>query len=129
MDVIIIIGLAGCMLAAALTVPAGFGLATMTTPLFLLWFEPHQAIAGVAIVHGAHNAMKSRMLRDHIDSDALRRFGWALLLGALIGAALQTVIPYVCIDEPLQRRLAAATITHMIPNTEKRENQYAGANM
>ena len=93
MDVAIVVGLAGCMLAAALTVPAGFGLATMTTPLFLLWFEPHQAIAGVAIVHGAHNAMKSRMLRTHIDSDALRRFGWALLLGALIGAALQTVIP------------------------------------
>ena len=80
------------MLAAALTVPAGFGLATMTTPLFLFWFEPHQAIAGVAIVHGAHNAMKSRILRTHIDADALRRFGWALLLGALVGAVLQTVI-------------------------------------
>ena len=106
MDVIIIIGLAGCMLAAALTVPAGFGLATMTTPLFLLWFEPHQAIAGVAIVHGAHNAMKSRMLRDHIDSDALRRFGWALLLGALIGAALQTVIP----SDPLLLLVGVALI-------------------
>lgn len=65
----------------------------MTTPIFLLWFEPHHAIAGVAIVHGAHNAMKSRMLRTHIDRNALRRFGWALLLGALIGALLQTVIP------------------------------------
>ena len=106
MDVVIIIGLAGCMLAAALTVPAGFGLATMTTPLFLLWFEPHQAIAGVAIVHGAHNAMKSRMLRDHIDSDALRRFGWALLLGALIGAALQTVIP----SDPLLLLVGVALI-------------------
>ena len=65
----------------------------MTTPIFLLWFEPHHAIAGVAIVHGAHNAMKSRMLRTHIDRNALRRFGWALILGALIGALLQTVIP------------------------------------
>jgi len=65
----------------------------MTTPIFLLWFEPHHAIAGVAIVHGAHNAAKSRMLRTHIDRNALRRFGWALLLGALIGALLQTVIP------------------------------------
>lgn len=88
-----VLGLAGCLLAAALTVPAGFGLATMTTPLFLIWFEPHQAIAGVAIVHGAHNAMKSRMLRAHIERDALRRFGWALLVGALIGATLQSVIP------------------------------------
>ena len=65
----------------------------MTTPLFLIWFEPHHAIAGVAIVHGAHNAMKSRMLKHHIDREALRRFGWALLVGALAGALLQTVIP------------------------------------
>ena len=93
MDILVIVGFAGCLLAAALTVPAGFGLATMTTPLFLLWFEPHQAIAGVAIVHGAHNAMKARLLRIHIDSDALRRFGWALLLGAFLGAVLQSVIP------------------------------------
>ena len=93
MDVLVVIGLASCMFAAALTVPAGFGLATMTTPLFLLWFEPHHAIAGVAIVHGVHNAIKSRMLRHHIDRDALRRFGWALLLGALLGALLQSVIP------------------------------------
>lgn len=93
MDAVMVLGLAGCLLAAALTVPAGFGLATMTTPLFLIWFEPHQAIAGVAIVHGAHNAMKSRMLRAHIERDALRRFGWALLVGALIGATLQSVIP------------------------------------
>lgn len=90
---IVVVGLFACVLAAALTVPAGFGLATMTTPLFLIWFEPHHAIAGVAVVHGAHNAMKSRMLKQHIDRDALRRFGWALLLGALVGALLQTVIP------------------------------------
>ena len=31
--------------------------------------------------------MKSRMLRTHIDRDALRRFGLALLLGALIVTA------------------------------------------
>ena len=93
MDLLIPLGLFGCFLAAALTVPAGFGLATMTTPLFLIWFEPHHAIAGVAIVHGAHNAMKSRMLKHHIDREALRRFGWALLVGALAGALLQTVIP------------------------------------
>ena len=92
-DLLVPLGLLGCLFAAALTVPAGFGLATMTTPLFLIWFEPHHAIAGVAIVHGAHNAMKSRMLRQHIDGDALRRFGWALLIGALVGALLQSVIP------------------------------------
>lgn len=92
-DAMVLLGLLGCLFAAALTVPAGFGLATMTTPIFLLWFEPHHAVAGVAIVHGAHNGMKSRMLWDRIDRASIRRFGWALLVGALAGALLQSSIP------------------------------------
>ena len=91
--VVVILAMLVCVVAAALTVPAGFGLATMMTPVFLVWFDPHQAIAGVAIVHGAHNLIKSRMLREHIDRNALKRFGWALLIGALIGALLQSIIP------------------------------------
>ena len=64
--VVVILAMLVCVVAAALTVPAGFGLATMMTPVFLVWFDPHQAIAGVAIVHGAHNLIKSRMLREYI---------------------------------------------------------------
>jgi uncharacterized membrane protein YfcA len=92
-DILVLLGLLACFLAAALTVPAGFGLATMTTPIFLLWFAPHHAVAGVALVHGAHNAMKSSLLRHHINRENLRRFGGALLLGALLGALLQSVVP------------------------------------
>ena len=44
----------GAFLAAALTVPAGFGLSTMLTPMVLLLMGPHEAVAVVAIVHGAH---------------------------------------------------------------------------
>ncbi|MGB1588561.1 MAG: sulfite exporter TauE/SafE family protein [Poseidonia sp.] len=91
--IVVMLAMLVCVVAAALTVPAGFGLATMMTPVFLVWFDPHQAIAGVAIVHGVHNLIKSRMLREHIDRDALKRFGWALLIGALIGAVLQSFIP------------------------------------
>jgi uncharacterized membrane protein YfcA len=106
MDPLIVLGLVGCVVAAALTVPAGFGLATMMTPLFLLWFEPHHAIAGVALVHGAHNGSKSVLLKEHIDREALRRFGWALLLGALLGALLQSTIP----SEPLLLLVGIALI-------------------
>lgn len=91
--IVVMLAMLVCVVAAALTVPAGFGLATMMTPVFLVWFDPHQAIAGVAIVHGVHNLIKSRMLHEHIDRDALKRFGWALLIGALIGAVLQSFIP------------------------------------
>ena len=52
------------LLAAALTVPAGFGLATMLTPVVLFWLPPHEAIAVVAIIHGAHNAWKLKLLRS-----------------------------------------------------------------
>ena len=46
MDVmLIIVSMAITLIAAALTVPAGFGLATMLTPVVLLWLPPHEAIA------------------------------------------------------------------------------------
>ena len=54
----------GAFLAAALTVPAGFGLSTMLTPMVLLLMGPHEAVAVVAIVHGAHNAGKFAALKE-----------------------------------------------------------------
>ena len=52
MDVMLVVFcMVATLLAAALTVPAGFGLATMLTPVMLLWLDPHLAIAAVAVVH------------------------------------------------------------------------------
>ena len=94
MDVmLIIVSMAITLIAAALTVPAGFGLATMLTPVVLLWLPPHEAIAVVAIIHGAHNAWKLKVLRSNINLDAVKRYGWALILGAIIGSLLQSRIP------------------------------------
>ena len=63
----------GSFLAAALTVPAGFGLSTILTPLVLLLMGPHEAVAVVAVVHGAHNAGKFAALRESVDFEAFRR--------------------------------------------------------
>jgi len=94
MDVMLIIfSMVITLIAAALTVPAGFGLATMLTPVVLLWLPPHEAIAVVAIIHGAHNAWKLKVLRTNIDLGAVKRYGWALILGAIIGSLLQSKIP------------------------------------
>ena len=94
MDVMLIIfSMVITLIAAALTVPAGFGLATMLTPVVLLWLPPHEAIAVVAIIHGAHNAWKLKVLRSNINLDAVKRYGWALILGAIIGSLLQSRIP------------------------------------
>ena len=94
---LVVFSLLATFVAAALTVPAGFGLATMITPVVFLWLEPHEAVAVVAIVHGSHNAWKLKVLRKSVDYTAVRRFGWAMVVGALIGASLNTVVE----SEPL----------------------------
>ena len=91
--VLIVVSMIVTILAAALTVPAGFGLATMLTPVILLWLPPHEAVAAVAIIHGAHNAWKLKLLRANVDFTAVKRYGWALVIGAIIGAVLHSHIP------------------------------------
>jgi uncharacterized membrane protein YfcA len=94
---LVVFSLLATFVAAALTVPAGFGLATMITPVVFLWLDPHEAVAVVAIVHGSHNAWKLKVLRKSVDYTAVRRFGWAMVVGSLIGASLNTVVE----SEPL----------------------------
>ena len=91
--VLIVVSMVITLLAAALTVPAGFGLATMLTPVVLFWLPPHEAIAVVAIIHGAHNAWKFKLLKASVDFSAVKRYGWALIIGAIIGAVDLTRIP------------------------------------
>ena len=84
----------GAFIAAALTVPAGFGLSTILTPFVLLMMGPHEAIAVVAVVHGAHNAGKFAALRENVDFAAFRRYGIWLVIGAILGATLQNEVPH-----------------------------------
>lgn len=84
-------------IAAALTVPAGFGLSTMLTPLVLILVGPHEAVALVAVVHAAHNAAKYFSLKEHVDFSAFKRYGIWLVFGAIFGALLQNQVP----QEPL----------------------------
>ncbi len=90
---ILLIASLGTLVVAALTVPAGFGLSTMLTPLVLLLMGPHEAVAVVAIIHGAHNGWKLVLLKDHLDIDAVKRYGIWLVVGAILGALLQSSVP------------------------------------
>tara|TARA_B100001142_G_scaffold41169_1_gene36761 strand:- start:20632 stop:21363 length:732 start_codon:yes stop_codon:yes gene_type:complete len=83
----------GAFVAAALTVPAGFGLSTILTPLVLVLMPPHEAVAVVAIVHGAHNAGKLALLWENVDFTAFKRYGIWLVVGSIIGAVLQSQVP------------------------------------
>lgn len=92
MEEILLVSL-GAFLAAALTVPAGFGLSTILTPLVLFLLPVHEAVAVVAIVHCAHNAGKYIALKDAVDLNAFRRYGIWLVGGSVVGALLQNQVP------------------------------------
>ena len=93
MDEILVIAAIGAFFAAALTVPAGFGLSTMLTPFALLLMPPHEAVAVVAVVHGAHNAAKCWGMGDSVDLTAFKHYGIWLVIGAGLGAILQNEVP------------------------------------
>ena len=97
----------GAFIAAALTVPAGFGLSTILTPLVLLVMGPHEAVAVVAGGHGAHNAGKFAALRESVDFVAFRRYGIWLVMGAILGAILQNEVP----QRPLLALIGAFLVT------------------
>ena len=92
MEEILLISL-GAFFAAALTVPAGFGLSTILTPLMLFLLPAYEAVAVVAVVHCAHNAGKYVALKEAVDFEAFRRYGIWLVVGSVIGALLQNQVP------------------------------------
>ena len=103
---ILLLAFIGTFFAAALTVPAGFGLSTMLTPIVLLIMGPHEAVAVVAVVHAAHNAGKFIALRDSVDFSAFRRYGIWLGFGSIAGALLQNRVQ----QEPLLALIGAFLI-------------------
>ena len=75
--------------AAALALFSGFGLGTILTPVFILFFDIKIAIFFVAVVHLLNNLLKLILFRKHIDLTILKRFGLAAIIGSLIGAFSQ----------------------------------------
>ena len=69
----------------------------MLTPLVLFIIGPHEAVAIVAVIHGAHNGWKLVVLKEFVDFDAFKRYGIWLVIGAIGGALLQSQVP----QEPL----------------------------
>ncbi len=76
-------------LAAAMTLMTGFGLGTILTPVFLIFYDVKIAILIVAVVHLINNLAKFSLFRRHVDWEIIRRFGVLTLLGAFIGSFLQ----------------------------------------
>ncbi len=80
-------------LASLLTFFTGFGLATILTPVMLVFFPAPTAIALTAIVHFLNNLFKYALMRTHIEWRIVVSFGIPAGFGALAGAGLLYVLP------------------------------------
>jgi uncharacterized membrane protein YfcA len=88
-EISIIVSVIAAFMAAALTLMTGFGLGTILTPVFLIFYDVKIAILIVAVVHLMNNLLKVSLFGRHISIDILKRFGVLTLIGAFIGAFLQ----------------------------------------
>jgi uncharacterized membrane protein YfcA len=67
---------------------AGFGLATVLTPVLLLFIGIREAVLLVAVIHLGNGLFRFWMFRRHVDLAVVRRFGAFCVAGALGGALL-----------------------------------------
>lgn len=76
------------LIASGLTLFSGFGLGTILTPVFALFFPVQAAVAMTAVVHLANNLFKIGLVGRDADWRVVLRFGLPAALAALLGAGL-----------------------------------------
>ncbi len=74
------------LLGSALTLFSGFGLGTILTPVFAIFFPIDLAIALTAIVHFLNNIFKLFLVGKHTDKNIILRFGITAIVASFIGA-------------------------------------------
>lgn len=73
-------------LASLLTFFSGFGLGTLLTPVFAIFFPVELAIGLTAIVHFLNGLFKLSLVGRYANKDIIIRFGIPAILAALFGA-------------------------------------------
>lgn len=86
MEIIIISIVA--FLTAILTFFSGFGLGTLLTPVFMLFFPIDIAIGLCGLVHFANNLFKFFLVGKHANKEVLLKFGIPAIFAAMIGSWL-----------------------------------------
>ena len=71
-----------------LTFFSGFGLGTLLTPVFLIFFPTEFAITATGIVHLINNIFKWFLIRKNIDWLTVKNFGLPAIIAAFLGAYL-----------------------------------------
>jgi uncharacterized protein len=74
------------LIGSGLTLFSGFGLGTLLTPVFALFFSIEIAVAMTAVVHFLNNLFKLTLVGRAADWSIVRRFGVPSVLAAILGA-------------------------------------------
>ena len=80
-------------LAAILTFFSGFGLGTILTPVFMIFFPVELAIALTGVVHFCNNLFKIILVGKKADKAVVLRFGIPAVIAAFAGAWVLLNIP------------------------------------
>jgi uncharacterized membrane protein YfcA len=99
-------------LTAILTFFSGFGLGTILTPVFVLFFPIDLAIALTGIVHFINNVFKLLLVGKNANKQVLIRFGIPSILAAFAGAMLLLNITEL---EPLLTYQIAGNVFEVTP--------------
>ena len=94
---VVIISLAA-FAVAILTFFSGFGLGTILTPVFMIFFPVELAIALTGVVHFFNNIFKLFLVGKKADREVLIRFGVPAVIAAIVGSWLLLHITHL---EPL----------------------------
>lgn len=103
------------MLVAAMVLMSGFGLGTLLTPLFVLFYDIKIAVLLVAVVHFSNNLFKLGLFFRHLDRAILKRFGVLSVAGALVGSLLQAWLESQTLKIALGLLLVALGIVEFLP--------------
>lgn len=82
---IVVISLAA-FVVAILTFFSGFGLGTILTPVFMIFFPVELAIALTGVVHFFNNIFKLFLVGRNANKEVLLRFGVPAVIAAIIGS-------------------------------------------
>lgn len=82
---VFIIG-AVALIASLLTFFSGFGLGTILTPVFAIFFPAQIAVAQTSVVHFINNIFKLILVGKHINKQIVFAFGLPAIAGAFAGA-------------------------------------------
>lgn len=100
------------LIGSGLTFFSGFGLGTLLTPVFALFFPVEIAIVMTAAVHFLNNLFKLVLVGKHADKKSAKYFGIPALLFAFVGAYL---LFYLADMQPIFEYSLAGKIFFIMP--------------